>query len=432
MSQGIAAVTQGMAAAEKITANIGINLSNANTPGYKAFDNFLLSETDEYNGGVLATSRTKVNVKGEITNTKNEFDYAIEGRGLLVVECNGERRYTNAGRFDVDKDGYLSSPNGCYLMGEKYNANEEQKEVIEPTAENFGKIKVPLNDYVKGEASTEVTVDIVLNAKRYETRADYDVNNDSKSMASGVKADFKREFTVFTDIGEKHSVFMAFRRTGLKEYTVEIYGKGDEVDTTAYTRTDRLIAAGKITFDDNGNKAGDVQEAVSGIQVPKNSLKIKWDNTKFIEKETTISINWSNLKMFGEQYSGNIEINGKATGALIDTSVDKNGNLVGYYTNNARKFLAAIPVVLFKDPSELQNEFGTVFSSNAKSGEPEYVIASTAGAGQIVSKSIEGSNVDSTRSMTELMKQQRFYSYNAKAYGMMNGMENELLNVIRV
>ncbi len=34
-SAGIAAVTQGMAAAESVSSKIGINLSNANTPGYK-------------------------------------------------------------------------------------------------------------------------------------------------------------------------------------------------------------------------------------------------------------------------------------------------------------------------------------------------------------------------------------------------------------
>ena len=34
--------------------------------------------------------------------------------------------------------------------------------------------------------------------------------------------------------------------------------------------------------------------------------------------------------------------------------------------------------------------------------------------------------------MTDLMKQQRFYSFNAKAYGIMNGMEDVLLSVIHV
>ena len=50
----------------------------------------------------------------------------------------------------------------------------------------------------------------------------------------------------------------------------------------------------------------------------------------------------------------------------------------------------------------------------------------------IVSGSLEGANVDETKSMTDLMKQQRFYSYNAKSYGMMNNMEDALLGVIRV
>jgi len=69
-SAGIAAVSQGMAVTESITSKIGIDLSNANTPGYKAFGNYLLSETSQYNGGVAATSRIKADVQGEITKTK--------------------------------------------------------------------------------------------------------------------------------------------------------------------------------------------------------------------------------------------------------------------------------------------------------------------------------------------------------------------------
>ena len=121
-----------MSEAESVTdKKIGINLSNANTPGYKAFENYLLSETSKYNSGVTVTSRIKTDIQGEITETKNEFDYVIEGKGFFVVECNGERKYTKAGRFEKNKDGFLVAPNGCYLLDELYtDDNQKQKEAI--------------------------------------------------------------------------------------------------------------------------------------------------------------------------------------------------------------------------------------------------------------------------------------------------------------
>lgn len=213
---------------------------------------------------------------------------------------------------------------------------------------------------------------------------------------------------------------------------MEVYANKDELNTASHTRTDGLIAAGIIQFKTDGKF-----EKVEAITTLTNAVAIDGNITFNWEKDTLTSttamkIDWENMEMFGSKFYGDIEVNGMAEGALVNTNIDEKGNLVGHYTNGAQKLMAAIPVVLFKNAYELQNEFGTVFSSTAKSGKPEYLIASQQGAGKITSGNLEGSNVDSTQSMTGLMRQQRFYSYNAKAYGMMNGMENELLNVIHV
>lgn len=119
MSQGIAIVTQAMLVSQKATANIGTDLANSNTDGYKGFDNFMVSETNKYTGGVSVTSKTKVDIQGNVKKTGLEFDYRIQGKGMFVVECNGKRRYTNAGKFKPDTQGYLRNPNGCYLLGGK-------------------------------------------------------------------------------------------------------------------------------------------------------------------------------------------------------------------------------------------------------------------------------------------------------------------------
>ena len=437
MANGISAVTQGMKAAEKVTANIGIDLSNANTPGYKSFDNFLISETSKYNGGVSATYRARTDFQGEIMKTDNEFDYAIAGRGLLVVECDGKKRYTTAGRFDVNKNGYLYNPNGCYLMGEKYEDNEEQKQAILPSSESFGKIKVPLNDYVRGEPTTKATVNAKLSATQDVYNGDPAYNANTSNMASGtLKTDFKQEFTVFDSVGKRHSVFVAFKRTVVDKYTVEVYAKKEELNTTDH-KNDGLVAVGEIKFDANGkfDKIENIDPLPSNVKNLDDEITFNWKkgtDANALTSTTKMTIDWSNIEMFGEKFSGDIEANGSTEGALVKTDIDDNGNLVGNYTNGASKLIAAIPVVSFKNPSELQHEFGTAFSDNSKSGEPEYFIAGEQGAGKILGGSLENSNVDSTQCMTALMKQQRFYTYNAKAYGMMNGMENELLNVIRV
>jgi len=552
-SAGIAAVTQGMAAAESVTGKIGINLNNANTPGYKAFDNYLLSETSKYNGGVKAISRVQADIQGEITETKNEFDYAIEGKGFFVVECNGERRYTNAGRFEKNKDGFLVAPNDCYLLGELYTDDKQEQKPgikdpkrIELSAGNIkghatttadinlklsanapiiggGKAKMTIDTVAddesflmnfyqeEGDKSNQLSVTLIKNSLpknvikdgsrmtiTYSNAADltskmkdnlgqyfksdptvdtktnntitfelkentriqfeeaktggvilnkvaptniklkkdgtekdgdviknnkfvnswYDASNKEYNMADEkISPNFVEEFIVIDSKDNEHKVFMAFKRTDFNEYAVEVYLPDQEKDPASGTN---MIKSGKITFDQNGKGV---------LPADLDNLTIDFD-TEGEKITSTFKLNWEKINMYGSIFNGDITTDGKKEGTLMSTSIDKKGNLTGHYTNGDDKKLAAIPVATFKDPMKLQNEFGTVFSNTAESGPAKLSLVGKDGAGIIVSGSLEGSNVDETTSMTDLMKQQRFYSYNAKSYGMMNSMKDVLLSVI--
>ena len=435
-SAGIAAVTQGMAAAESVSGKIGINLSNANTPGYKAFGNYLLSETTKYNGGVTAVSRVQADIQGEITETKNEFDYAIEGNGLLPVECNGQQKFTRSGRFEVDNKDYIKSVSGCSLLGKLYT-DKNQEQVTSIIKDDLVPIKLDRSPN-KGKVTANVGIDVYLDAKVAPlTSGDYDINNVAKIMATGkITPDITSEFEIIDSLGVSHKAFIAFKKVAHYVYAVEMYAAPDSIKTT---RTDQLVAAGSIEFDPNTGqgKIKNYTPLPTDVLNLGDSITFKWNkaNPKSgdVGADTTVNFSWNTLSEHSN-YNNNIKVtsDGKLGGTLTGTNIDDKGNLIGTYTNGEQKKLAAIPVALFDDPMKLENEFGTVFSSTADSGEATLQIAGTNGAGTIVSGSLEGSNVDEATSMTDLMKQQRFYSFNAKAYGIMNGMEDVLLSVIHV
>lgn len=115
---------------------IANNLANTNTSGFKKaraeFED-LLSETVRGAGsptpqgnsepaplqiglGVRTGSTTRTFSQGDMINTQNPLDLAIEGAGFFRVQRpNGEAAYTRAGNFRVDGAGRLTTQNGAVI-----------------------------------------------------------------------------------------------------------------------------------------------------------------------------------------------------------------------------------------------------------------------------------------------------------------------------
>ena len=73
-----------------------------------------------------------------------------------------------------------------------------------------------------------------------------------------------------------------------------------------------------------------------------------------------------------------------------------------------------MPLVTFNDPEKLQRQDGQAFMRTPDSGTPLAEDAGTNGAGNLVTGSIESSNVDIATEFTKLIVAQRAYSANTK------------------
>jgi flagellar basal-body rod protein FlgG len=66
--------------------------------------------------GVRTASTYRSHATGDLAQTGNEFDMAIEGRGFFQIALpGGDIAYTRAGNFTVDGQGQLTTPDG-YLL----------------------------------------------------------------------------------------------------------------------------------------------------------------------------------------------------------------------------------------------------------------------------------------------------------------------------
>ncbi len=130
MDKSIYGALSGAMAQEKRLYVITNNLSNQDTPGFKAerpcFSSVL---TDEVVGSSARTPDEDL-VFGAISATKTDFsqgsakytgrrtDICLNGPGFLVVDAPDGERYTRAGNLRLDASGTLVTPDGYNVKGE--------------------------------------------------------------------------------------------------------------------------------------------------------------------------------------------------------------------------------------------------------------------------------------------------------------------------
>jgi flagellar hook protein FlgE len=101
-------------------------------------------------------------------------------------------------------------------------------------------------------------------------------------------------------------------------------------------------------------------------------------------------------------------------GDLQDLVVDQSGTIIGVFTNGRSYSLAQVALAKFVNNQGLMHDGGSLFSASANSGDPIIGTAGTGGRGTIQPSSLEMSNVDLSRSLTELIIIQRGYEANSK------------------
>lgn len=130
---------------QNVVAN---NLANSNTIGYKSekiltksFDEINIVNYDNYiNGKQYGKEIGKISLglsidetitsfeQGTIVATDNKMDMAIQGEGFFTVEDEqGNRFYTRDGNFRTDVQGYLTTNEGYYVLGNNIETNNTER-----------------------------------------------------------------------------------------------------------------------------------------------------------------------------------------------------------------------------------------------------------------------------------------------------------------
>ncbi len=112
----------GIRAASTDLTVTGNNIANASTTGFKSSrtefgDVYANSGSNQIGSGVQVQDVAQGFTQGNVAFTEKELDLAINGNGLFVLSQQGEIRYTRAGAFGLDSDGFVVSATEARLQG---------------------------------------------------------------------------------------------------------------------------------------------------------------------------------------------------------------------------------------------------------------------------------------------------------------------------
>jgi flagellar hook protein FlgE len=124
-----------------------------------------------------------------------------------------------------------------------------------------------------------------------------------------------------------------------------------------------------------------------------------------------------------------ISQDGFTGGDLDGIRIDESGTLIGSFTNGRSFGLAQMSMAKFTNNIGLESDGGNTFVQTANSGDPVIGSAASGGRGFIQSSALEMSNVDLSRSLTQLIVIQRGYQANSKTITTSDQMLNTLLQL---
>lgn len=104
----------------------GNNIANASTVGFKRSraefgdiysNSFFGGGVTDIGDGVTVQKVRQLHSQGNVSFTDSGLDLAITGSGYFVLDDGGERKFSRAGQFGVDREGFLVNNTGMRVQG---------------------------------------------------------------------------------------------------------------------------------------------------------------------------------------------------------------------------------------------------------------------------------------------------------------------------
>ncbi len=389
----------GMNAQSNYLANIGQNISNASTAGYKQADTQFSTLVDQAAvgqtsaGGVSSVTRLDVSQQGTLEGATTATDLAISGNGFFVVSNGGGQQFlTRSGSFVPDASGNLVNAAGYYLNG--YSLANGAPTIASNSLTGMQVVNVngtglSATPTTSGNLTTNLpSTDSVVAA----------ANLPSVNSASSTYSE-KTSMVMYDKLGASQTIDLYMANTGGNSWEVTAYNHADASSSGGFPYSSGPLATQTLDFSSTGDLTSG---SPLSITVPGGA---------------TMSLNLSGTTRLAGSFSvANSTVNGNAPASVSSVTIRTDGTLSYQLSNGSTVAGYKIPLASVASPDNLQPITGNAFSVNILSGQPSVGTAGTGEFGTIKSSELEQSTVDIATELTNMIVAQRGYEANSQVF----------------
>ena len=408
---------------------------SSGTTGEEIAANGALGVTSDQKASFIQVGRTAL-TNEEILTSQSNADFL--GDNLLIgIGATADTVFTNA-------TGLRSQP----AISEGATAREDLTEVFRLGTDNNENIfNVSVNG-INGliEIPSQFYVGSTL-AEALEERINNIVDPDTGETVGGVTVKYNSDTNNFTfttgtsgsdstikvkgtarlglddvplGVGSVPQIYNLVQATNAQGVALYVNAEGNVVETPPENMVDGYyplyIDEGELTFDKTGK-----------LISPKNNVHYEKQEEGF---SIALDVDFGQSTQLSQPFSVlSVEQDGFTSGRLDGLEIDASGTIRANYTNGQNNPLGKIVVANFNNQNGLKQIGNATYVETAVSGTAQVGEAGAEGFGNILSGSLERSNVDITEELVNLITAQRNFQASAKAIETTTGLTQTIINI---
>jgi flagellar hook protein FlgE len=320
----------GVQAAQNFIDNVGNNVANVNTTGFKLantdFADLYGSAVPNAPGeGVETASLAQSFAQGQISQTGNPFDVAISGNGFFALQSSSGVVYSRDGSFQLDLNGNLSTAAGAKVLGFQGTGTSGAPQPIQVSTASL-----------PGAATAKLSLDVNL------PTGDAPIDTATHPFSTKDPASYNEStsVSVFDSLGTADS---------LTTYYTQVSGSGSPpqwaTNWALTSSTGTLITSGAgpaLKFDNSGALVSG-SGTISAAALPDGAAPLN------------IAVDYTGSTLSNLAFGVNSVTNdGTGSGTLSGVTVGAGGQVVGRYSNGATKTFGTIALAPGADGAHRQ------------------------------------------------------------------------------